>query len=130
MQKCSRKDILIITGDLNAKVAKGTCGLGDTNKNGDRLCEFYEINGLFLTGTTFPRKEIHKATWRSPNGRTKKHIDHTMVAKEYKSSVMDTVVRRGADVGSDLHSVETLLKLKLKVNLRGKNGQEYAEACN
>ena len=39
-----------------------------------------------------------------------------MIAKEYRSSVMDTVVRRGADVGSDHYLEETRLKLKLKRN--------------
>ena len=95
---------------LNAKEGKGTPeerevlgqhGTGDRNENGERICEFCEMNGLVITGTIFPRKEIHKATWTSPNGRTKNQIDHTMIAKEYRSSFMDTVVRRGADVGSD-----------------------------
>ena len=114
MQKCSRHDILIITGDLNAKVGKGTNeesevlghhGRGVRNENGERLCEFCEMNGLVITGTIFPHKQIHKATRTSPNGRTKNQIDHTMIVKEYRSSVMDTVVRRGADVGSD-HYIE------------------------
>ena len=45
-----------------------------------------------------------------------------MIAKEHRSSVMDTVVRRGADVGSDHYLVETRLKLKLKGCLREKKG--------
>ena len=36
---------------------------------------------------------------------------------------MDTVVRRGADVGSDHYLVETRLKLKLKRNPREMNGR-------
>ena len=132
VQKCNRNDILIITGDLNAKIGKGTTeerevlgqhGRGVRNKNGERLCEFCEMNGLVITGTIFPHKEIHKATWTSPNGRTKNQIDHTMIAKEYRSSVMDTVVRRGADVGSDHYLVETKLKLKLKRSPREKEGR-------
>ena len=131
-QKCNRNDILIITGDLNAKIGKGTTeerevlgqhGRGVRNDNGERLCEFCEMNGLVITGTIFPHKEIHKATWTSPNGRTKNQIDHTMIAKKYRSSVMDTVVRRGADVGSDHYLVETRLKLKLKRSPKKKEGR-------
>ena len=81
------------------------------------------MNGLVITGTIFPHKEIHKATWTSLNGRTKNQIDHTMIAKEYRSSVMETVVRRGADVGSDHYLVETRLKLKLKGCPREKVGR-------
>jgi len=71
MQKFNRNDILIITGDLNAKVGKGTTEERDVlghhvrgvrNENGERLCQFREMNGLVITGTIFPHKEIHKAT--------------------------------------------------------------------
>ena len=132
MLKCNRNDTLLITGDLNAKVGKGTTeerevlgqhGTGTRNENGERLCEFCEMNGLVITVTIFPHKEIHKATWTSPNDRTKNQIDHTMIAKEYRSSVMDTVVRRGADVGTDHYLVETRLKLKLKRSPREKDGR-------
>ena len=124
VQKCNRNDILLITGDLNAKVGKGTPEerriLG---QHSARLCAFCEMNGLAITGTIFPHNEIHKATWTSPNGRVKNQIDHTMIAKEYRSSVMDTVVRRGADMGSDHYLVETRLKLKLKRNPREMKGR-------
>ena len=96
VQKCNKNDIPLITGDLhvNAKVGKGTPeerevlgqhGTGDRNENGERLCEFLEMNGLVITGTIFPHKEIHKATWTSPNGRTKNQIDPAVIAKEYRS---------------------------------------------
>ena len=74
-------------------------------------CEFCEMNGLVITGTIFPHKEIHKATWTSPNGRTKSQIDYTMIVKECRLSIMDTVVRRGADVGSDHYLVQMHLLL-------------------
>ena len=51
-----------------------------------------------------------------------------MIAKEYRSSVMDTVVRRGADVGSDHYLVETRLKLKLKRNPREMKGRTRLES--
>ena len=69
MQKCNRNDILLITGDLNAKVGKGTSeerevlgqhGAGDRNKNEERLCEFCEMNSLVITGTIFPIKKFIK----------------------------------------------------------------------
>ena len=90
MQKCNRNDTLLIIGDLNAKVGKGTTkeievlgqhGTGTRNEKGERLCEFCEMNGLVITGTIFLHKEIHKATWKSPNDRTKNQIDHTMIAR-------------------------------------------------
>ena len=46
-----------------------------------------------------------------------------MIAKEYRSSIMDFVVRRGADVGSDHYLVETRIKLKLKRNPREMKGR-------
>ena len=110
-------------GTPEEREVQGLQGAGDRNESGERLCEFCEINGLVITGTIFPHKEIHKATWTSPNGRIMNQTDHTMIAKEYRSSVMDTVVIRGTDVGSDHYLVETSLKLKLKRNPREMKGR-------
>ena len=100
---------MIITGDLNGKVGRGTTeerevlgkhGTGDRYENDERLCDFCDMNGLVIIETIFIHKEIPKATWTSPNGRNKNQIENTIIAKEYRS-VMDTGVRRGSDVGSD-----------------------------
>ena len=42
---------------------------------GRGLCDFGSANGLVITGTIFPHKEIHKLTWRSPDGRTHENIN-------------------------------------------------------
>ena len=56
----SKKDVLFIIGDWNAKVgnqetpgATGKFGLGVRNKAGQRLIEFCQENALVLTNTLF-----------------------------------------------------------------------------
>ena len=62
---------------------------------------------------------MHKATWKSPDGRTVNQIGHVMVNRCMRTSVLDTRVMRGADVYSDHHMVRTKIRLKLRKN-RGK----------
>ena len=74
-------DILLVMGDLNAKVGEdndgyeniiGSHGVGERNDNGERLVDFCGLNNLVVTGTISPHKLIHKQTWTSPGGKTKK----------------------------------------------------------
>ena len=69
-------DLLMITGDTNAKVGCesedyarviGKHGVGQRNDNGKRLCEICDMNEHVITGTLFPHKDMHKATWISLN---------------------------------------------------------------
>lgn len=75
------------------------------------------MNGLVIIGTIFPHKEIHKVT------STKNQKGQTMIVKEYRSSVMDTVVRRGVYIESDHYLVETRITLKLKGNPKKRKGR-------
>ena len=61
---------------------------------------------MIVTGTVFP----HKATWSSPDGRTK----NQMISRQHRSSMLDTRVIRAADVGSDHYLVRRKIRLKLK----------------
>ena len=72
LDKCNTHDMLIVNGDMNAKVGEdnwdyervmGKRGLGRWNDNGERLCEMSDMNELVITGTLFPHRKIHKATW-------------------------------------------------------------------
>ena len=71
VEKKPKHDLLVITGDLNAKVGSdvegyervmGKHGVGTRNDNGEKLCDFCGMNDLMITGTIFPHKKIHKQT--------------------------------------------------------------------
>ena len=118
-----KHDILLVMGDLNAKVGEdnegyeniiGSQGVGERNDNGERLVDFCGLNNLVVTGTIFPHKLIHKQTWTSPGGKTKNQIDHALVSRQHRTSVMDTRAMRGADIVSDHQLVRSKVKLKLR----------------
>ena len=70
--KTPRHDLLMVIGDLNAKVgserngreeAIGTEGIGETNENGERFIDFCLNHSLVIGGTQFPHENVHKSTW-------------------------------------------------------------------
>ena len=110
---------------MNAKVGSrntdceqvmGKHGVGVRNDNGERLVEFCSLNDMVICGTIFPHKNIHKTTWTSPDDKTTNQIDHILVNRKYRSSVMDTRAMRGANVGSDHYLVVAKMRVKLKAN--------------
>ncbi|XP_071153731.1 craniofacial development protein 2-like [Mytilus edulis] len=127
---CNKNDMLIVMGDLNLKVGKdnshmqevlGKHGYGTINENGELLCNFCQINGLIITGSIFPHKEIHKVTWKSPDGKTTNQIDQIMIRGDMRTSILDTRVMRGADVYTDHYLVRSNIRLKLARNKGDKN---------
>lgn len=87
-------------GDLSAKVMSdnngykrimGIHGLGIQNVKTimEKDCKFCQTNGLGITGSLFPHKNIHKATWISSNGRARNQIDQRLINGQWRS-VLDT----------------------------------------
>ena len=118
-----RRDILIVTGDFNAKIGKdntgrerimGKEGSGTMNENGEMFVDFCVFNNLVIGGSVFQHKDIHKGTWVSPDHPTVNQIDHITIDKKFRRSLQDTRVRRGADVASDHHLLVGQVRLKLK----------------
>ena len=77
--KVPQHDMLLIIGDMNAKVgsdnsncerAMGKHGCGVMNDNGERLVDYCLNNNYVIGGTIFAHRDIHKLTWKSPDGRT------------------------------------------------------------
>lgn len=114
----------IILGDLNAKIGKehifkptiGNHSLHNTsNDKGIRLINFAISKELVIKSTMYPHKDIHKATWVSPDLRTKNQIDHILINNRRKSSITDIRTFRGADIGSDHYLLIAKLKERISV---------------
>ncbi|VDP47792.1 unnamed protein product [Schistosoma margrebowiei] len=95
-EKCSRKDLTILMGDLNAKVGidntgyediMGRHGLGERNENGEKFANLCAFNKLVIGGTIFPHKRIHKATWISPDHNTENQIYHICINKKFRRTI-------------------------------------------
>ena len=121
LDKVPKHDLVVVMGYLNAKVGDSNEGCEDImgkhgtgTINGDRLVSFAAFNNLVITGTIFPHRIGHKQTWTSPDGLTQNQIEHVLISRQHRTSVLDTRAMRGADVASDHHLVRTKLRLKLK----------------
>lgn len=120
VSKVPLHDMLLIVGDMNAKVGpdNNNCdraighGCGVKNNNGKRLVDFCLENNCIVGGTFFPHKDIHKLTWKSPDGLTTNQIDHILINRKWHRSLQDDRVCRGADANSDHYLVTASIKLK------------------
>ena len=109
VSKVPQHDVLLIMGDMNAKTgsdstdrerAMGREGCGIINDNGEKFVNFCLNNNCVIGGTIFQHKEIHKLTWKSPDGRTVKILNtkskrmQEHLQKEYSSK--DKEIKRSA----------------------------------
>ena len=72
----TKKDVLFIIGDGNAKVGSqetpgvtGKFGLGIWNEAGQRLIKFCQQNALVMANTLFQQHKRRLYTWTSPDGQ-------------------------------------------------------------
>ena len=76
LELTSKKDVLLIIGDWNAKVGSqetpgvtGKFGLGIWNEAGQRLIEFSQEKALVITNTLVQQHKRRLYTWTSPDGQ-------------------------------------------------------------
>ncbi|XP_068738570.1 craniofacial development protein 2-like [Montipora capricornis] len=112
LSKVPRHHLLVVIGDLNAKVGADNVKVSHGQT---RLCL---NNDPVIGGTIFPHKNIHKLTWRSPNGRSLNQIDHIIINGKWRRSLENVRVFRGADAASDHNLVVATAKLKLRKAMR------------
>jgi hypothetical protein len=96
--------------DLNAKIGQeeifrpttGKWSLFDiSNDNGLRAIDFDASINMIIRSTYFPNKNMHQETWQSPDGVTKKQIDHVMIDGRHASGIIDARSCRGVNCDTD-----------------------------
>lgn len=122
ISKVAKGDIKMLIGDFNAQVGNnndgiehvlGRQGLGTRNDNGDRLIDLCNSFQMTIGGTLFIHKRIHKVTWVSPDKKTENQIDHLIIDRKWRRSLLDVRNRRGADIASDHHLLTGVIRFKL-----------------
>jgi len=119
-----KRDIKIILGDFNAKIGRevyyrptiGKYSLHEnSNGNGTRVIDFAASRNIVVSSTYFEHKNIHKATWESPDGRTKNQIDHVLIDGRHCSNVLDVRSCRGPNIDSDHHLVKVVVRDRISI---------------
>jgi hypothetical protein len=122
-------DVKLILGDFNAKVSCedvneniGKYGLHmECNDNDRRLVGFATSHGMMVGRTLFLHKDIHKATWKSPNGTHRNQIDHILIGGRHQSNLLDVQVFRGPNMDSDHY----LVMGKMQGRICNANSEKY-----
>jgi len=73
---------------------------------------------MVVASTLFNHKDIHKMTWRSPDGQTHNQIDHLLIDAQRVSNVMDVRTFRGANINSDHYLL--IIKIRSWISNKGK----------
>ena len=68
--------------------------LGCMSENGERFYDFCALTDLAIGGSIFDHKAIHKATWISPDWRIFNQIDQIIIARKWRTSLLDVSVKR------------------------------------
>ena len=111
----SEQDLLLIVGDLNARVGstewggssvswpgvRGVHGAGKVNEAGAELLSFCALNELTIMNTHFKKNNIHKFTWQHPGSKQWHCIDYIIVRQKQRRLCRDVGVVRCADCWTD-----------------------------
>ena len=81
----------------------------DSNYNGVRIVKFATSKNLVVKSTMFPQRDIHKYSWTSLDWKIQNHIDHKLIDRRWRSSILDVGSFMGTD--SDMITFWWLQKL-------------------
>ena len=126
LQLTSKKDVLFIIGDWNAKVGSqeksgvtGKFGLAVQNEAGQRLIEFCQENALDIANTLFQQHKRRLYTWTSPDGRHRNQVDCILYSQTWRSTIELAKTKPTWEL-TIVHIMKNLLKNRLKLKKVGK----------
>jgi len=129
LELTSKKDVLFIIGDWNAKVGSqeipgiiSKFDLGVQNEAGQRVTEFCQQNALVIANTSSQQHKRQLYTWTSPDGQHQNQIDYILCNQRWRSS---TKTSKNKLTVAHFRSWTPYAKFRLKLKKVGKTTRPF-----